>query len=107
MPCHDILYVLLVQFREAGAATDTAAEAAALKLARKAARKAEKARMEEQKALAAVRAAADSRQMAAAEAEREAEEAARLRAWWASVHGSAVSVNVVADGHIVYMRRAL
>ena len=48
-----------------------------MKLARKAARKAEKARMEEQKALATARAAADNRQMAVAEAEREAEEAAQ------------------------------
>ena len=68
------------QFRGAvgGAAGESAAEAAALKIARKAARKAEKARLEEQKALAAARAEADNRQMAAAEAEREAEEAAQL-----------------------------
>lgn len=46
-------------------------------MARKAARKAEKARIEEQRALAKARAAADNRQMAAAEAEREAEEAAQ------------------------------
>lgn len=46
-------------------------------MARKAARKAEKARFEEQKALATARAAADNRQMAVAEAEREAEETAQ------------------------------